>query len=73
VGSLPRLQESSIVRYEFGSYKVVNTAQELQLKGASQRAQEPLDMAAEEATALEAIGRRQPVMIHQSYKISYVQ
>jgi hypothetical protein len=39
---------------EFGSWKPVGTARELQLKGVSQRVQEPLDTEAEDATPLEA-------------------
>jgi hypothetical protein len=39
---------------EFGSWKPVSPAEELQRKGASQRGQEPLDMEAKDATLLEA-------------------
>jgi hypothetical protein len=39
---------------EFGSWKPVSTAQELQLNGASQWRQEPLDTESEDATLLEA-------------------
>jgi hypothetical protein len=37
----------------FGSWKPVSTAQELQMKDASQRGQETLDTEAEDATPLE--------------------
>jgi hypothetical protein len=38
----------------FGSWKPVSSTRELQLKGASQRGQEPLDTEAEDAPPLEA-------------------
>jgi hypothetical protein len=38
----------------FCSWKPVSSARQLQLKGASQRGQEPLDTEAEDATLLEA-------------------
>jgi hypothetical protein len=38
----------------FGSWKPVSSTQELQLKGASQQAQESMDMEAKYATLLEA-------------------
>jgi hypothetical protein len=39
---------------EFISWKPVSSAQKLELKGASQRGQEPLDMEAGDATPLQA-------------------
>jgi hypothetical protein len=39
------------VRCEFGSWKPVSSAQELLLRGVSQRGQEPLDTEAEDATS----------------------
>jgi hypothetical protein len=42
----------------FGSWKPVSSARELQLKGASQREQEPLDTEAEDATPLEAVTKQ---------------
>jgi hypothetical protein len=41
-----------IVYHEFGSWKPARTAQELQLKGASQRGQELLDMEAKDSALL---------------------
>jgi hypothetical protein len=40
---------------QFSSWKPVSTAQELQLKGASQQGQEPLDTEAEDTTPLRSI------------------
>jgi hypothetical protein len=52
--SVSRIHEESIVHCEFGSWKPVSSAQELLLRVASQRGQEPLDTEAEDATSLEA-------------------
>jgi hypothetical protein len=52
--SVLRLHKELIVRCEFGSWKPVNTARELQLKGASQWGQEPLDREAKDITLLKA-------------------
>jgi hypothetical protein len=42
----------------FGSWKPVTSAQELQLKGASQRRRELFDTETEDATPLEAVTKR---------------
>jgi hypothetical protein len=52
--SVPRLKKESMVVSYFESWKAVGSVRELQLKGASQRGLEPLDMEAEDATLLEA-------------------
>jgi hypothetical protein len=69
--SMLTLHYESIVHCEFGSWKPVDTARELQLKGASQRGQEPLDTEAEEATTLEAVTRRQPVKITADLEVNW--
>jgi hypothetical protein len=56
--SVPRLHTESIWRCKFGSWKPVSSAWELQLKGASQRGQEPFDTEADDATPLEAAIRQ---------------
>jgi hypothetical protein len=43
---------------EFGNWKPVSTAWELQLKGAGQRGQEPLDTEVKDATLLKAVTKQ---------------
>jgi hypothetical protein len=56
--SLPMLHKESAVRCEFVSWKLVNSAREVHLKGASKRGQEPLHTEAEDATSLEAVTKQ---------------
>jgi hypothetical protein len=57
--SMPRLHKESITCVsEFGSWKPVSTAWESQLKGDSQRGQEPLDTQAEDTAPLEATAKQ---------------
>jgi hypothetical protein len=51
--SVLRLHKESTVCCEFGSWKLVSSAWELQLKDASQQGQEPLHTEAKDTTPLE--------------------
>jgi hypothetical protein len=51
----------------FDSWKPVSSAREMQLKGASQRGQEPLDMEVEGAIPLEAVTRQRSEDRHEEH------